>query len=156
MLESKKRHCCSTESVLFHDGKPCGKLKHRIWTTAQIEVHLLEQQRARLKRIGWLPRFRFELVDDQSGEQYAWIKRSYKAAYLWDISLSIGLCRIFTSDSPNKNLFVKQDGENVAEVIETKRNCWLVKPFTEMTLMDQVMIGICRARIVSSAMGAAG
>ncbi|MEM6505996.1 MAG: hypothetical protein AAF711_11170 [Planctomycetota bacterium] len=146
MLHSERRHSFSRHSKLFNDGKPVGKTKVLLWG-GHNDVYLPEGQHLRFKRMGLLPRFQFELIDYTTGERLVWMKRSSRGPFCWDLSLSIGLCTL-DADAKDKNLrlVVEQKDQAVAEVSSASGG-WAVEPLLEITLVDQVLIGLTYSKI---------
>lgn len=142
MLESKQKHCCSPVYVLLHDGRPCGHFKFRLIWSSSIDVYLFEQQHLVVQKFSWFSSYSYEIVDRVSGEQHARMKRASRGALKWNLSLTIGECSMVrVGENRDYRMVVKQDEQDVAKAGPTAFG-WCVEPVAELSITDQLMIGL--------------
>jgi len=142
MLETHTPSCFSSQYVLLDNGKPCGKFKGRTFSSS-IDVSLLRRYRLAFKHQGiFSPRY--TLVDQASGSVLAGAKSAGIFTSAWDLSLEVGDCRLVSAGIFNQGFYLQQTNKRLAEV-NVAGGCsgnWYVRPYAQMPLTDQVMIGL--------------
>lgn len=142
MLETRSPSCFSSQYILLDRGKPCGRFSGRAFSSS-IDVSLLQRYRLVFQHQGFFTS-RYNLIDQHSNAVLA--KAAYKGIFstAWNLSLSIGDCQMVSAGFFNQGFYVQQNRQRLAEV-NVGSGCsgtWHVRPYTEMPLTDQVMIGL--------------
>lgn len=142
MLETHTPSCFSSQYVLLDNGKPCGKFTGRTFSSC-IDVSLLRRYRLEFRHAGIFTS-RYTLIDLSSGSVLATSQSAGMFTSTWDLSLSIGACKMVSAGWLNQGFFIKQGKRRLAEV-NVAGGCsgnWYVRPYVQMVLTDQVMIGL--------------
>jgi len=142
MLETHTPSCFSSQYVLLDNGKPCGKFKGRAFSS-NIDVSLLQRYRLVFKHAG-LFSSRYTLIDQAGGSVLAGAQSAGLFTSAWDLSLDVGDCRMVSAGIFNQGFYVQQTNKRLAEV-NVAGGCsgnWYVRPYIQMPLTDQVMIGL--------------
>jgi len=142
MLETHTPSCFSSQYVLLDNGKPCGKFTGRTFSS-NIDVSLLQRYRLVFRHQGLLSSH-YTLVDHATGSILAGAKHAGIFTSAWDLSLSIGEYRMVSAGFFNQGFFVEQGNKRFAEV-NVSGGCsgtWYVRPYANIPLTDQVMIGL--------------
>ena len=142
MLQTHTPSCFSSQYVLLDNGKPCGKFSGRTFSS-NIDVSLLQRYRLVFKHEG-LFSSRYRLIDQASGAVLAGAKHAGLFTSSWDLSLEVGDCQMVSAGFFNQGFFVEQGRQRLAEVNVTGgcSGTWFVRPYRQMPLTDQVMIGL--------------
>lgn len=141
MLETHTPSCFSSHYVLLDNGRPCGRFAGRAFSSS-IDVSLLRRYRLVFKHEG-LFSSRYSLID-RAGSVLATAEHAGLLSRTWDLSLEVGGCRMVSAGFFNQGFHVKQAAARLAEV-NISGGCsgaWYVRPYTEMPLTDQVMVGL--------------
>jgi hypothetical protein len=142
MLETHTPSCFSSQYVLLDNGKPCGKFAGRTFSSS-IDVSLLQRYRLAFKHEGIFSS-RYTLIDQQTGAVLAGAQHAGIFTSAWDLSLEAGDCKMVSAGFFNQGFFVEQGRKRLAEV-NVSGGCsgtWYVRPYGQLTLTDQVMIGL--------------
>ena len=142
MLETHTPSCFSSQYVLLDNGKPCGRFSGRTFS-GSIDVSLLQRYRLVFKHAGFFSS-RYTLVDQGTGSVLAGAQHAGLFTSAWDLSLEIGDCQMVSAGFFNQGFYVEQDRRRVAEV-NVSGGCsgtWYVRPYVDLPLTDQVMIGL--------------
>lgn len=142
MLETHTPSCFSSQYVLLDNGRPCGKFAGRTFSSS-IDVSLLSRYRLTFEHEG-LFSSRYKLIDQQSGSLLAGAQHAGIFTSAWDLSLQIGECKMVSAGFFNQGFYVEQGRKRLAEANVTGgcSGTWYVRPYTQMALTDQVMIGL--------------
>lgn len=142
VLTTQTPSCFSSQYVLLDNGKPCGKFTGRTFSSS-IDVSLLQRYRLEFLHAGIFTS-RYTLNDLTRGEVLAKSQSAGVFTSAWDLSLSIGQCKMVSAGLFNQGFYVEQANRRLAEV-NVSGGCdgrWFVRPYVAMPLTDQVMIGL--------------
>ncbi len=142
MLETHTPSCFSSQYVLLDNGKPCGKFQGRTFSS-NIDVSLLKRYRLTFKHQGIFSSH-YTLLDRGTGSVLAGAQSAGMFTSAWDLSLEVGDCKMVSAGFFSQGFYVEQRRKRLAEV-NVSGGCsgtWYVRPYVEMPLTDQVMIGL--------------
>ena len=142
MLETHSPNCFSSQYVLLDNGKPTGKFTGRAFSNS-IDVSLLQQYRLTFKHAG-IFNSRYTLVERGTGSLVAGAAHAGLFTSTWNLSLSVGDCKMVSAGLFNQGFYIEQTRKRLAEVNVTGgcSGTWYVRPHIVMPLTDQVMIGL--------------